>query len=198
MISTVLSIIHMLSCLTCPCTHWKRMILPTDPLWSIAWYIKYTYWMFLWMISTALSIINVLSYFTCPYKPWKRMILFVGQLLSIVCYIRLYIVCSCEWSRLSCLDPRLTTVWYVRYLCEWSPKSYQSLVCYPGSHFLIHIENGWSYPLIEFYRPYGILHVFIGCSYEWSHKSCPSLVCYPASRVLIHPADEWSYTMINF
>ena len=33
---------------------------------------------------------------------------------------------------------------------------------YTASHVLIHLENEWSYPLIECYRPYGILHVLFG------------------------------------
>ena len=72
--------------------------------------------------------------------------------LYVILYV--YIVCLYQWFRLPCLDPRLATVWYVRCLCEWSC---QSLVCYPASNVLIHLENEWSYPLIEFYRPYGIL-----------------------------------------
>ena len=68
---------------------------------------------------------------------------------------------------------------------------------YTASHVLIRLENEWSYPLIELYRPYGIFHVFIRCLYEWSRKSCQSLVCYTASHVLIHLENEWSYPLIK-
>ena len=96
-------------------------------------------------------------------------------------------------------DRILSTVWhFIGCLYEWSRKSCQSLVCYTASHVLIHLENEWSYPLIEFYRPYGISYVIIGCLYEWSRKSCQSLVCYTASHVLIQIEKEWSYPLIEF
>ena len=112
--------------------------------------------MLVWMI---LPILSVLSCLKCPYTPWKRMILPTDRILSTV------------WHFIGCLY-------------EWSRKSCQSLVCYTASHVLIHLENEWSYPLIEFHRPYGISYVIIGCLYEWSRKSCQSLVCYTAHMSL--------------
>ena len=70
-------------------------------------------------------------------------------------------------------------------------------MCYTASHVLIHLGKERSYPLIELYRPYGVLHVFIGCLYEWSRKSCQFSVCYTASHVFIYLEDEWSYQLIK-
>ena len=178
------------------------MILPADQMLATVWHITCIYWMLVWMISLVLQSLvcytashvlihleNEWSYplielyrpygiwhvfirclyewsrkscqslvlycFTCSYTPWKRMILPTDQMLSTIWHITLFI----------------------GWLYEWSRKSCQSLVCYTASHVFIHIENEWSYPLIELYRPYGILHVFIGCLYEWSRESCQSLVC---------------------
>ena len=98
-------------------------------------------------------------------------------------------------------DRILPTVWHITLfigcLYEWSRKSCQSSVCYTASHVFIHLENEWSYPLIECYRPYGILHVSIGCLYEWSRRSCQSSVCYTASHFFIHLENEWSYPLIE-
>ena len=98
--------------------------------------------------------LSVLYCLTCSYTPWKRMILPIDQMLSTIWHIALFIGCLYAWSRKSC----------------------QSLLCYTASHVFIHLQNEWSYPLIEFYRPYGILHVFIGCLYEWSRESCQPLM----------------------
>ena len=96
-ISQVLSIISLLSCLTCPYTHWKRMIWPTDQRLSILWYIRCTYWIFVWMISTVLSIISVFSWLTCPSTHWKQMILPIGESMR-KCYENALKSYQCEFS----------------------------------------------------------------------------------------------------
>ena len=55
MISKVLSFTNVLSCPTCPYTHWKWMILPVDQLFSTVCYIICIYCVFVLMISPALS-----------------------------------------------------------------------------------------------------------------------------------------------
>ena len=120
MISQVLSIISVFSCLTCPYTLWKQIILLTGPSLSTVLYIRCTNWMFVWMISTVLSIINVLSYFTCPHPPLKRKILPIDQLLSTVGILYVHIGCLYERShKISPIDQLLSTLWYIQ------PKSYQ-------------------------------------------------------------------------
>ena len=93
----------MLSFFICPYTHWRRMILPTDPRLSTVWYVRCTYWMFVWMISTVLSIINVLSFFTCPYTQWKRMILPSVQRLLRTWYFRYIYILDVCMNDLHCL-----------------------------------------------------------------------------------------------
>ena len=55
MISKVLSFTNVLSCPTCPYTHWIRMILPIDQLFSTVCYIKCIYCVSVLMPSPALS-----------------------------------------------------------------------------------------------------------------------------------------------
>ena len=167
----------MLSFFICPYTHWRRMILPTDPRLSTIWYVRCTYWMFVWMLSTVLSIINVLSFFTCPYTQWKRMVLpSVQRLLRAWYFTYIYIGCLYEWFPLSC----------------------QSYICYPASHVPIHIENEWSYLLIHYDQLHGISNTHIGCFYEWSQLLCQLSMCYPTSPVPINLGNEWSYLLVNF
>ena len=62
----------------------------------------------------------------------------------------------------------------------------------------IHFENEWSYPLINFYQVYVILHACILCLYEWSRLSWQLYVCCPILHVPIYIENEWSYAVINF
>ena len=138
MISQVLSIISVLSCLTYHYTPWKRMSLPTDKCWSTGWNIRCTYWMFAWMISTDLSIISVLFDLSCPHTHWKL-------------------------THLSTFIDRMVCHIHIGCLYEWFQKSCHSQMCYPAPRVPIHIENEWSYPLINFFQLYVILYVYILC-----------------------------------
>ena len=194
MISQVLPILSVLSWLTFPDTHRKRMILPTDRVLSTVWHITCIYWMLVWMISQVLPIISVLSCLACPYTPCRRMILHNDQLLS-TCYIKyiyIYIGCLNEWYRVlsimnvlsyftcpihlenawSCL--LINSMLYIMCLHEWYRLPCESYVRCPTSDVHMHIENEWSYPFINFHLQYDIWDVYIGCLYEWSRLSCQS------------------------
>ena len=113
MISQVLPIISVLSCLACPYTSWKRMILHNDQLLLSTCYINYIY-IYIACLNEwyrVLSIINVLSYFTSSHALYT---LKTNDLAcwSIVCYI----LCVCM-NDLACLVNHMCVVLLQMSIC---------------------------------------------------------------------------------
>ena len=156
MISQVLSIISVLSCLTYHYTAWKRMSSPTDQYLSTSGYIYIYIYTYIYILDACLNdltspvIISVLSCLTYHYTPWKRMSLptdkcwstgwnirctywmFAWMISTDLSIISVLFDLSCphtHWKRTnSPIYQLLSTVWYVIYILDACMNDLKSLV----------------------------------------------------------------------